>query len=94
MWRSTVLQKNYARNQRGLRKDLADWLPELLALAPHKREAVEALTSFETWDRLRSMQGLTRKTSIEVIYEMLCLLFAVDQAAPGDSATREGDVRT
>ena len=94
MWRSAVLRKNYARNQRGLRKDLADWLPELLALAPHKREAVEALTSFETWDRLRSMQGLTRKTSIEVIYEMLCLLFAVDQAAPGDSATREGDVRT
>jgi AcrR family transcriptional regulator len=93
MWRSAVLQKNYARNQRGLRKDLADWLPELLELPPHKREAVEAFTSFENWDRLRSMQGLTSKTSIEVIYEMLCLLFAVDQAAPGCGETAKGDVQ-
>ena len=29
MWRSPVLQKNYARNQRGLRKDLAQALKEL-----------------------------------------------------------------
>ena len=29
LWRSEVLRTNYARYQRGLRKDLDDWLPEL-----------------------------------------------------------------
>jgi hypothetical protein len=27
LWRYDILRKNYARNQRGLRKDLEDWLP-------------------------------------------------------------------
>mgnify|MGYP007000116365 len=29
LWRYETLQTNYARNQRGLRKDLEAWLPEL-----------------------------------------------------------------
>lgn len=75
MWRSPVLQKNYSRNQRGLRKDLADWLPEIAELSPVRREAVDAATSFETWNRLRSHQGLSIKASMEVVYEMLSLAF-------------------
>ena len=77
MWRSPVLQKNYARNQRGLRKDLADWLPEVADLPALRREAVDAATSFETWNRLRSHQGLSVKTSMDVVYEILRLTFGL-----------------
>jgi AcrR family transcriptional regulator len=78
MWRSPTLQKNYARNQRGLRKDLAAWLPELADLNTVKTEAVDAAASFETWNRLRNHQGLSKKTSMDVVYEMLRLAFGVD----------------
>lgn len=77
MWRSPVLQKNYARNQRGLRKDLADWLPEITDLPSVRREAVDAAASFEAWDRLRSQQGLSVKASMEVVHELLRLAFGV-----------------
>lgn len=77
MWRSQVLQKNYARNQRGLRKDLAAWLPEIADLTAERREAVDAAASFETWDRLRSQQGLSKKASMEVVHEMLKLAFGI-----------------
>ena len=73
MWRSPVLQKNYARNQRALRKDLADWLPEIAELPSVRREAIDAATSFETWNRLRSQQGLSARASADVIYEILRL---------------------
>lgn len=75
MWRSPVLQKNYARNQRGLRKDLAGWLPEIDDLPAVRREAVDAAASFETWNRLRSHQGLSKKASMDVVYELLRLAF-------------------
>ncbi len=78
MWRSPTLQKNYARNQRGLRRDLADWLPELAELDAVKREAVDAAASFETWNRLRNHQGLSKKISMDVVYEMLRLAFGLD----------------
>ena len=78
MWRSPVLQKNYGRNQRGLRKDLASWLPELTGLPTVRKEMVDAASSFETWDRLRTHQGLSVKVSMDVVYEMLALAFDVE----------------
>ena len=77
MWRSRTLQKNYARNQRGLRKDLGDWLPEMADLTMVKSEAVDAVASFETWNRLRMHQGLSKKASMEVVYEVLSQAFDV-----------------
>ena len=58
LWRSKVLQKNYARNQNGLRKHLEKWLPELKDVPEANREAAHATASFETWDRLRRHQKL------------------------------------
>lgn len=78
MWRSQVLQKNYARNQRGLRKDLLDWLPEIDQLSAVRREAVDAATSFEIWNRLRSHQGLSIKASMDVVGELLRLAFGIE----------------
>lgn len=70
-WRYEVLRKNYARYQRGLRKDLDDWLPELKSLPRSRREAVDAVASFEMWHRLREDQGLSKKHSIEVVVDLL-----------------------
>ena len=71
LWRSEVLRTNYARYQRGLRKDLDDWLPELKKLSRSKRHAVDAMASFEMWHRLRYHQGLSKKSATELIVELI-----------------------
>ena len=70
-WRYEILRKNYARYQRGLRKDIDNWLPEVMLLSPLQREAVDAVASAEMWLRLREHQGLSKKNAIEVIVAML-----------------------
>ncbi len=70
-WRYDVLRKNYARNQRGLRKDLDDWIPELKSLPRHRREAIDAIASFEMWHRLREHQGMSKKASVEIVIDLL-----------------------
>ena len=67
LWRSKVLAKNYARNQSKLRANLLAWLPEIEALEPEQREAIDAIASFDMWHRLRTQQGLSKKKSIEVV---------------------------
>ncbi len=67
LWRYETLRKNYARNQRGLRKDLDDWLPELKSMPLDTREAIDALASFEMWHRLRYHQGLSNKNSVSIL---------------------------
>jgi AcrR family transcriptional regulator len=71
LWRSEVLRRNYSRYQRGLRKDLDDWLPELKKLSRTEREAVDAIASFEMWHRLRYHQGLGKRAAIDVIVGLL-----------------------
>jgi len=70
-WRYEILRKNYARYQRGLRKDLDDWLPELKQLPRTQREAVDAVASFEMWHRLREHQGLSKKQSIDIVANLI-----------------------
>lgn len=71
LWRSETLSKNYARYQRGLRKDLDDWLPELKQLTRSEREAVDAVASFEMWHRLRYHQGLSKSVTLQVLVGVL-----------------------
>ena len=71
LWRSETLRKNYGRYQRGLRKDLDGWLPELKQLTRSEREAVDAIASFEMWHRLRYHQGLSKQATIEVLVSLL-----------------------
>lgn len=71
LWRYPILREQYARAQRQLRKDLDDWLPELQSLGSEEREMVDAVASFEHWNRLREFQGLNRKTSIRLTTELL-----------------------
>ncbi|GHD25384.1 transcriptional regulator [Halioglobus pacificus] len=78
MWRYAVLRENYARNCRLLRKDLDDWLPELRALPKSKREAVDAIASFEMWHRLREFQNLPRNAAIDIIVDLLSEVIPAD----------------
>ncbi len=77
LWKSAALRKNYARNMKGLRKDLEGWLPEFKLLPAKRQAAAEAVMGFETWHRLRTTQGLSNKATVETIAEMLYLLFEV-----------------
>jgi AcrR family transcriptional regulator len=70
-WRYEILRKNYARYQRGLRKDLDDWLPELKNISRNRREMIDAAASFEMWHRLREHQNLSKKTSMEIVVDAL-----------------------
>ena len=78
LWRYDMLRNNYARNQKGLRKDLEAWLPELNGLPDVECESVHAIASFEMWNRLRSEQGLSEKASISVILSTLISLLSSD----------------
>ena len=77
-WRYEGLRKNYARYQRGLRKDLDDWLPELKSLSRDQREAVDGVASFEMWHRLREHQGQSKKHAIEIVVGIIHNLLAAD----------------
>ena len=75
-WNSEVLQKSYLDYQYQLRRDLDEWLPELVSLSENKRQAVDGIASFEMWHRLRIIQRLGKTESIEIIVEMLEALIA------------------
>ncbi len=74
LWRYEALRKNYARAQRGLRKDLDDWLPELKSVPRETRETIDAIASFEMWHRLRYHQSMSKKASIRIIKGLLSSL--------------------
>ena len=78
LWRYEMLRKNYARNQKGLRKDLEGWLPELTGLPELECESIHAIASFEMWNRLRNEQGLSEKASISVVQSTLTRLLSSD----------------
>ena len=78
LWRYDMLRNNYARNQKGLRKDLEAWLPELNGLPDVECESVHAIASFEMWNRLRSEQDLSETASISVIQSTLISLLRSD----------------
>jgi len=84
LWRYSILQEQYARAQRQLRKDLDDWLPEVQRLSADEREMVDAVASFEHWNRLRQYQGLSKKTSIRLIVQLLRKIICHADAAHND----------
>lgn len=77
-WRFSTLRKNYERYQRGLRKNLHDWLPELANLDPSSCEAVHGVASFEFWNRLRDHQNLTKKAAIGIVVQMVNALVVAE----------------
>ena len=56
--RSRYLQRMHQNLVAELRAGLRSWLPELAEAPSDLRDALELLTSFEAWDRLRTEQRL------------------------------------
>ena len=76
LWRSAKLQENYGWHQKRLRKELELWLPEVAELSKDRREAVHAVASFSMWHRLREFQGLSTKTSADIVSSLVMNLIA------------------
>jgi AcrR family transcriptional regulator len=75
--RSTFLEERNSELNRRLRADAAAWLaPELAAGPESLLDAIELLTSFEAWDRLRSDQGLGRERASQVIEQSVSAVLA------------------
>lgn len=74
LWRYQALRENYARVNRGLRKDLKKRIPELKELDSETQEVVDGLTSIEMWVRLRDYQKLSKTKSIRVIQQSVELI--------------------
>lgn len=60
-WRSPVLTGHHRKLVGTLRTRLLWWLPELAAAPAETVEALDQVTSFEAWDRLRGEQRLGRE---------------------------------
>ena len=72
LWRSTFMQENYRRVQTRLRKNLLKALPELKKLSQESREVVEAVISFEFFERLHMHQNLSEKVCKKIIINLIC----------------------
>ena len=73
-WQSPYLTETHAADVRELRADLNRTLPEVRGVSAGMREAIELVTSFEAWDRLRADQKLGRDRSREVVVESVMAL--------------------
>lgn len=71
LWRYTVIQENYARWQRRLRRDLDSRIPELKEVDADTRELIDSFASYEMWARLRDHQKLSNKKSIKLIRRLI-----------------------
>jgi AcrR family transcriptional regulator len=60
-WRSDFLRSRHAHLVRELRADLLRSLPELSEAPAETIDAIDLITSFEAWDRLRADQRLSRE---------------------------------
>lgn len=71
MWRSDYLKKNHDNAVKNLRLNLELWLPELKKLPRGQRDAADAVSSFDMWNRLREHQKLSKKASVAIVRELL-----------------------
>ncbi|MDG1906597.1 MAG: hypothetical protein P8I38_13315 [Arenicella sp.] len=71
LWRYQALQDNYARVNRGLRKDLDKRIPELKEVNADTREIIDGVSSIEMWVRLRDHQKLSQARSIRIIQQSI-----------------------
>ena len=68
---------------RGLRGELMRWLPELSEASDETVAAVDLLTSFEAWDRLRIEQRLGRERARAVVESTVLALIEAMPSGEG-----------
>ncbi len=71
MWRSPQVKQNYLEGAQRIRKDMDVWLPELAGVTTEIREAVDAITSFDFWERLTVHQKMSKRASIQLIANLV-----------------------
>ena len=76
-WRSPFLKRSHQAMVRRLRADLLETLPEIADAPGALLEALDLVTSFEAWDRLRADQRLGRERAQAAIE---CAALALVQA--------------
>lgn len=81
-WRSRFLTENHAAMVRSLRDDLHRALPELARASEGRREAIELVTSFEAWDRLRTDQKLGRERAQGIVEQTVRDLLHAEAGGP------------
>jgi hypothetical protein len=87
-WRSGFLQQRHLMLQRLLRADLLEWFPELAGAPAPLVEALDLLTSFESWDRLRFDRRLGVKAASAVVEESILPLLRGVARTPAKPAAR------
>ncbi|MEE8556769.1 MAG: TetR family transcriptional regulator [Myxococcota bacterium] len=65
--RSVFLQREHRDHVRMMRVDLMRWLPELSDAPEDLVEALDQVTSFEAWDRLREEQRLATRRALSAM---------------------------
>lgn len=73
-WRSAYLARQHGELVRALRTDLLGWLPELRRAPADLVEALDAATSFDVWDRLRTDQRLGRERATAALERIVLAL--------------------
>ena len=73
-WSSPYLRQSHAEMVRDLRQHLKRGLPEMDAVSGDRQAALELLSSFEAWDRLRHQQGLSRERAEALVSEAVLTL--------------------
>jgi AcrR family transcriptional regulator len=81
-WRSPVLLQCHAQLVGALRADLVQSLPELRNVSADVTDALELVTSFEAWDRLRTEQRLRRDRAQAALERAVLGLVAGLEVAP------------
>jgi AcrR family transcriptional regulator len=73
-WRSDFLRARHTHLVRELRADLLRSLPELAEGPAETLDAIDLITSFEAWDRLRADQRLSRERAEATLERALLAL--------------------
>lgn len=79
-WRSEFLSRRHASEIQVLRAELRRVLPELASAPPWVLDALDLITSFEAWDRLRTDQHLARERSCATLEQAALALL---ESIPG-----------
>ncbi len=87
LWTSPYLQRARATYGAQLKDALYVALPEVADQPAAMRPAIEALVAFETWDRLRTVQGLTITQARATLDASLRRLLGLTPEAPADETT-------
>jgi AcrR family transcriptional regulator len=87
-WESTFLRESHARFVKEQRATLMRDVPELASAPPPVRHALELVTSFSAWERLRRHQGLSVPQAQEAVRAAVLALLRVPPRGRAPSGTK------